>query len=192
MIIPYVQDENRTTSDLFSRMLKERVIYATGPVDDNMATLVTAQLLYLEAENPEKDIYLYVNSPGGSVTAGLGIIDTMNFVSPDVCTIVYGQVASMGSAIATCGAKGKRLMLPNSRHMIHQVSAGTYGNINDMIPTLEQVKSLNDLMMRILSEATGQTVETIVNDTYRDKYMTASECVAYGLADRIIVNRKDV
>jgi ATP-dependent Clp protease, protease subunit len=177
--------------DIYSRLLKERVIFLVGPVDDHTANLVVAQMLYLESENPEKDINLYINSPGGSVSAGLAIYDTMQFIKPDVSTMCVGQAASMGALLLASGAKGKRYCLPHSRVMIHQPMGGYQGQATDIeIHTREILKiraQLNDL----LAFHTGQSVETIATDTERDNFMGPSEAKVYGLIDEMIKNRKD-
>lgn len=177
--------------DIYSRLLKERVIFLVGPVDDHTANLVVAQMLYLESENPEKDINLYINSPGGSVSAGLAIYDTMQFIKPDVSTMCVGQAASMGALLLAAGAKGKRYCLPHSRVMIHQPMGGYQGQATDIeIHTREILKiraQLNDL----LAFHTGQSVETIATDTERDNFMGPSEAMVYGLIDEMIKNRKD-
>jgi ATP-dependent Clp protease, protease subunit len=177
--------------DIYSRLLKERVIFLVGPVDDHTANLVVAQMLYLESENPEKDINLYINSPGGSVSAGLAIYDTMQFIKPDVSTMCVGQAASMGALLLASGAKGKRYCLPHSRVMIHQPMGGYQGQATDIeIHTREILKiraQLNDL----LAFHTGQSVETIATDTERDNFMGPSEAMVYGLIDEMIKNRKD-
>jgi len=177
--------------DIYSRLLKERVIFLVGPVDDHTANVVVAQMLYLESENPEKDINLYINSPGGSVSAGLAIYDTMQFIKPDVSTMCVGQAASMGALLLASGAKGKRYCLPHSRVMIHQPLGGYQGQATDIeIHTREILKiraQLNDL----LAHHTGQSVETIATDTERDNFMGPEEAKVYGLIDEMIESRKD-
>lgn len=175
--------------DIFSRLLKERVIFLTGPVQDQMANLIVAQLLFLEAENPEKDIHLYINSPGGSVTAGMAIYDTMRFIKPDVSTICLGQAASMGAFLLSAGTKGKRLALPNSRVMIHQPLGGFQGQASDFEIHAKEILFIKDRLNRALAEHTGQPLEVIEQDTDRDNFMTASRAVEYGLIDKVIENR---
>lgn len=175
--------------DIYSRLLKDRVILLEGEVHDQMANLIVAQLLFLESEDPDKDIYLYINSPGGSVTAGLAILDTMQFIKPDIQTIIMGHACSMGSLLASSGTKGKRFMLPRSRHMIHQVSSGTRGTAIDMKIALEETLRLNKTLTEIYVENTGKTYEQLEKDMSRDCYMDATESVAYGLADKILASR---
>lgn len=175
--------------DIFSRLLKERVIFLTGPVQDQMANLIVAQLLFLEAENPEKDIHLYINSPGGSVTAGMAIYDTMRFIKPDVSTICIGQAASMGAFLLSAGTKGKRLSLPNARVMIHQPLGGFQGQASDFEIHAKEILFIKDRLNRALAEHTGQPLEVIEQDTDRDNFMTASRAVEYGLIDKVIENR---
>jgi len=175
--------------DIQSRLLQDRVILLEGEVHDQMANLIVAQLLYLESENPDADISLYVNSPGGSVTAGLAILDTMQFIKPDITTIIMGHACSMGSLLASSGTKGKRMMLPRSRHMIHQVSSGTRGTAIDMKIALEETLRLNKTLTEIYVENTGKSYEQLEKDMSRDYYMDANESVAYGLADKILTSR---
>lgn len=175
--------------DIYSRLLKDRVILLEGEVHDQMANLIVAQLLYLESENPEADISMYINSPGGSVTAGLAILDTMQFIKPDVSTIVMGSACSMGSLLASSGAKGKRFMLPRARHMIHQVSSGSRGTAIDMKIALEETLRLNKILTEIYVENTGKLFEELEKDMSRDYYMDATESVAYGLADKVLTSR---
>jgi ATP-dependent Clp protease protease subunit len=177
--------------DIYSRLLKERVIFLVGPVNDMTANLVVAQLLFLEAENPDKDISLYINSPGGSVTAGMAIYDTMQFIKPDVSTLCIGQAASMGSLLLTAGAKGKRFCLPNSRVMIHQPLGGFQGQASDIEIHAKEILYLRGRLNQILATHTGQPVETIERDTDRDNFMSAEQSVSYGLVDRVIANRLD-
>ena len=172
--------------DIYSRLLKERVIFLTGQVEDHMANLIVAQMLFLEAENPEKDIYLYINSPGGVITAGMSIYDTMQFIKPDVSTICMGQAASMGAFLLSAGAKGKRMALPNSEIMIHQPSAGTQGQITDMAIHMKRLQTIKERMNRILSENCGQPLETVAAACERDNFMTADEAKAFGLIDRVL------
>lgn len=177
--------------DIYSRLLKERVIFLVGPIDDHVANVVVAQLLFLEAENPEKDISLYINSPGGVVTAGMAIYDTMQFIRPDVSTICVGQAASMGSLLLAAGAKGKRYSLPNSRVMIHQPLGGFQGQASDIEIHTREILSLRDKLNNVLAKHTGQPVETIAKDTDRDNFMGAEEARAYGLVDSVIDSRRD-
>ncbi len=175
--------------DIYSRLLKERVVFAVGPVEDYMANLIVAQLLFLESENPEKDIALYINSPGGSVSAGFAIYDTMQFIKPDVSTICVGMAASMGALLLAGGAKGKRFMLPNSRAMIHQPSGGTQGQATDISIQAKEILILRERLNTILAAHTGQSVERIAADTERDTWMSADAAVAYGLVDKKLEKR---
>lgn len=178
--------------DIYSRLLKERVILLEGEVHDQMANLIVAQLLYLESDNPEKDIYLYVNSPGGSVTAGMAIYDTMQFIRPDVCTIVMGQACSMGSLLAQAGAAGKRMMLPNARHMIHQPSGGARGMQSDIEISYKEITYLKKRLTEIYVQhnSAGKTYEEFEKDMDRDTFMSAEQAVSYGLADKVITKRE--
>ena len=178
--------------DIYSRLLKERVIFAVGPVDDYMANVIVAQMLFLESENPDKDISLYINSPGGVVSAGLAIYDTMQFVKPDVGTICIGQAASMGAVLLAGGAKGKRFALPHARMMIHQPLGGFQGQAADMEIHAREMLSTRDRLNKILAKHTGQTVESIKKDTDRDNFMAASEAVTYGLIDKILESRGEI
>ncbi len=175
--------------DIYSRLLKERVIFIVGPIEDHMANLVVAQLLFLESENPDKDISLYINSPGGSVSAGLSIYDTMQFIKPDVSTMCVGQAASMGAVLLAGGAKGKRYALPHSRMMIHQPLAGFQGQASDIDIHAREVLETRERLNRILSKHTGQTVERIGKDTDRDNFMGGEAAVGYGLIDRVMEKR---
>ena len=175
--------------DIYSRLLKERVIFLVGPVEDYMANLVVAQLLFLESENPEKDIHLYINSPGGSVTAGMSIYDTMQFISPDVSTMCIGQAASMGAFLLAAGAPGKRFCLPNSRNMIHQPSGGAHGQASDIHIHAQEILKIRDRLNQCLAEHTGQAIEKIELDTERDNFMNAEESKAYGLVDQVLDKR---
>lgn len=175
--------------DIYSRLLKERVIFLVGPVNDMSANLVVAQLLFLEAENPDKDISLYINSPGGSVTAGMSIYDTMQFIKPDVSTLCIGQAASMGAFLLAAGAKGKRFSLPNSRIMIHQPSGGFQGQSTDIQIHAKEIMYLREKLNAILANHTGRTVEEIDKDTERDNFMSAEESVKYGMIDKVIAKR---
>ena len=178
--------------DIYSRLLKERVVFVVGPVEDHMANLVVAQLLFLESENAEKDVHLYINSPGGSVTAGLSIYDTMQFIKPDVSTICLGQAASMGAVLLAGGARGKRYCLPHSRMMLHQPSAGFQGQAADIDIHAREVLKLRDRLNAILSRHTGQSVEQIARDTDRDNFMGAPEAVDYGLVDTTLTTRAEI
>ena len=175
--------------DIYSRLLKERVIFIVGPVEDQMANLVVAQLLFLESENPDKDIHLYINSPGGSVTAGLSIYDTMQFIKPEVSTMCVGQAASMGAFLLSGGAKGKRLILPNARTMIHQPSGGAQGQASDIEIQAKEILFLRERLNRMLSEHSGQPMDVIERDTERDRFMSAEQSVEYGLVDQVISSR---
>ena len=175
--------------DIYSRLLKERVIFIVGPIEDQMANLVVAQLLFLESENPDKDIHLYINSPGGSVTAGLSIYDTMQFIKPEVSTMCVGQAASMGAFLLSGGAKGKRLILPNARTMIHQPSGGAQGQASDIEIQAKEILFLRERLNRMLSERTGQPMDVIERDTERDRFMSAEQSVEYGLVDQVITSR---
>ena len=175
--------------DIYSRLLKERVIFLVGPVEDYMANLVVAQLLFLEAENPDKDIHLYINSPGGSVTAGMSIYDTMQFIKPDVSTMCIGQACSMGAFLLTAGAKGKRFCLPNSRVMIHQPSGGAQGQASDIHIQAQEILKIRSRLNELMAFHSGQSVEKIEADTERDNFMSASQSKDYGLVDQVIDKR---
>jgi ATP-dependent Clp protease, protease subunit len=175
--------------DIYSRLLKERVVFLVGPVNDQSANLVVAQLLFLESENPDKDISFYINSPGGSVSAGMSIFDTMNFIKPDVSTLCMGMAASMGAFLLAAGAKGKRFALPNSRVMIHQPLGGAQGQATDIEIHAREILRLRADLNRILSERSGQPLDKIERDTERDYFMTAAEAAAYGLVDQVIERR---
>jgi ATP-dependent Clp protease, protease subunit len=177
--------------DIYSRLLKERVIFMVGPVNDMTANLIVAQLLFLEAENPDKDISLYINSPGGSVTAGMAIYDTMQFIKPDVSTLCIGQAASMGALLLTAGAKDKRFCLPNSRVMIHQPLGGFQGQASDIEIHAKEILYLKDKLNGIMAHHTGQPIDVIENDTDRDNFMSAADAVKYGLVDKLISARTD-
>ncbi len=177
--------------DIYSRLLKERVIFLVGPVDDHVANVIVAQLLYLESENPEKDINLYINSPGGSVSAGLAIYDTMQFIKPDVSTMCIGQAASMGALLLTAGASGKRYCLPHSRVMIHQPLGGYQGQATDIEIHTREILKVRSQLNEILALHSGQSVETIAEDTERDNFMSPEEAKEYGLIDELIDTRKD-
>jgi ATP-dependent Clp protease protease subunit len=175
--------------DIYSRLLKERVIFLVGQVEDYMANLVVAQLLFLESENPDKDIHLYINSPGGSVTAGMSIYDTMQFIKPDVSTMCIGQAASMGAVLLTAGAKGKRYCLPNSRVMIHQPLGGFSGQASDFEIHAKEILSIREKLNKILSHHTGQSLKKIQADTDRDNFLSATDAVTYGLIDSVLTDR---
>lgn len=175
--------------DIYSRLLKERVVFLVGEVNDQTANLVVAQMLFLESEDPNKDISLYINSPGGSVTAGMSIFDTMNFIKPDVSTMVLGMAASMGAFLLAAGAKGKRYALPNSKVMIHQVLGGARGQATDIEIHARDILRTKENMNRILAETTGQPYDKIVHDTERDYFLEAPEALAYGLVDRVVAKR---
>ena len=175
--------------DIYSRLLKERVVFMVGPVNDHMANLVVAQLLFLESENPEKDISLYINSPGGSVSAGMAIFDTMNFIKPDVSTLCTGMAASMGAFLLAAGAKGKRYSLPNSKIMIHQPLGGAQGQATEIEIAAREILKTREQLNRILAEQTGQPLSKIENDTERDYFLSAQEAKDYGLIDQVIAKR---
>ena len=176
--------------DIYSRLLRERVVFLVGPVNDQSANLVVAQLLFLESENPDKDISLYINSPGGSVSAGMSIFDTMQFIKPDVSTLCMGMAASMGAFLLCAGAKGKRFALPNSKIMIHQPLGGTQGQATDIEIHAREILKTREQLNRILAERSGQALEKIQTDTERDYYMSAAEAAEYGLVDRVIEKRQ--
>ena len=178
--------------DIYSRLLKERVVFLVGPVNDVTANLVVAQLLFLEAENPDKDIHFYINSPGGSVSAGLSIYDTMQFIKPDVSTLCLGQACSMGAFLLTAGAKGKRFALPNSRVMIHQPMGGFQGQASDIAIHAKEILSLRAKLNEIMSHHTGQPIERIERDTDRDNFLSAQEAAEYGLIDKVLADRNAV
>ncbi len=178
--------------DIYSRLLKERVIFLVGPVEDYMANLVVAQLLFLEAENPDKDIHLYINSPGGSVTAGMSIYDTMQFIKPDVSTMCIGQACSMGAFLLNAGAKGKRFCLPNSRVMIHQPSGGAQGQASDIHIQAQEILKIRTRLNELMAEHSGQSVEKIALDTERDNFMSAEQAKEYGLVDAVVQKRQVV
>ena len=191
-LIPMVVEQTprgERAFDIFSRLLKDNVIFAVGPIEDHMANLIIAQLLFLESENPSKDIYLYINSPGGSITSGLSIYDTMQFIKPDVSTICVGQAASMGAILLAGGAKSKRFSLPNSRMMIHQPISGFQGQASDIDIHAKEVLKMKSLVYSILSKHTGKTEKQIAKDTDRDNFMDAEEALKYGLIDQILEER---
>jgi len=191
-LVPMVVEQTsrgERSYDIYSRLLKERVIFLVGPVEDHMANLIVAQLLFLESENPEKDIHLYINSPGGSVTAGMAIYDTMQFIKPDVSTMCIGQAASMGSFLLTAGAKGKRYALPNSRVMIHQPLGGFQGQASDIQIHAQEILQIKEKLNQALADHTGQDIKTIEKDTDRDNFMSADEACKYGLIDKVLSKR---
>ncbi|MGO2012155.1 MAG: ATP-dependent Clp endopeptidase proteolytic subunit ClpP [Pseudoalteromonas sp.] len=191
-LVPMVVEQSakgERSYDIYSRLLKERIIFLTGQVEDNMANLILAQMLFLESENPDKDIFLYVNSPGGSVTAGMAIYDTMNFIKPDVSTICVGQAASMGAFLLSAGAKGKRYCLPNSRVMIHQPLGGFQGQASDFEIHAKEILSIKDKLNRLMADHTGQPLDVVSRDTDRDNFMSASQAVDYGIVDSVFTNR---
>ncbi|BBI50936.1 ATP-dependent Clp protease proteolytic subunit [Vreelandella olivaria] len=191
-LVPMVVEQSakgERAYDIYSRLLKERVIFLVGPVEDYMANLVVAQLLFLESENPDKDIHLYINSPGGSVTAGMSIYDTMQFVKPDVSTVCIGQAASMGALLLTAGAAGKRYCLPNSRVMIHQPLGGYQGQASDIEIHTREILGIREKLNQILAHHTGQDIETVARDTDRDNFMSANKAKEYGLIDAVLDKR---
>ncbi|MDA7719377.1 ATP-dependent Clp endopeptidase proteolytic subunit ClpP [Candidatus Pelagibacter sp.] len=191
-LVPMVVEQSNKGErayDIYSRLLKERIIFLTGQINDNVASLVTAQLLFLEAEDPKKEIYLYINSPGGLVTAGLGIYDTMQYVKPDISTLCIGQAASMGSFLLAAGTKGKRFSLPNSRVMVHQPSAGFQGQVTDIEIHANEVSSLKKRLNEIYSKHTGKTVEEVKLALERDNFMTAEVAKDFGLIDEVVEKR---
>ncbi|WP_426106977.1 ATP-dependent Clp endopeptidase proteolytic subunit ClpP [Massilia sp. TSP1-1-2] len=191
-LVPMVVEQSgrgERAYDIYSRLLKERVIFMVGPVNDQMANLIVAQLLFLESENPDKDISLYINSPGGSVSAGLAIFDTMNFIKPDVSTLCTGLAASMGAFLLAAGTKGKRFSLPNSRIMIHQPSGGSQGQASDIEIQAKEILYLRERLNQILAERTGKTMEQIHKDTDRDRFMSGDEAAEYGLIDKVLTSR---
>ena len=176
--------------DIFSRLLKDRIIFIVGGIDDYVANLVVAQLLFLESEDPKKDIFMYINSPGGVITSGLSILDTMNYLKCDVSTVCFGQAASMGAVLLSCGAKGKRFELPNSRVMIHQPLGGAMGQATDIEIQAKEILTLKEKLNKILAEKTNQSLKKIASDTERDYFMNAEEAVKYGLVDEVLTERK--
>ena len=194
-LVPMVVEQTargERSYDIYSRLLKENVIFMVGQVEDHMANLIVAQMLFLEAENPEKDIFLYINSPGGSVTAGMAIYDTMNFIKPDVSTVCIGQAASMGAFLLSAGAKGKRYCLPNARVMIHQPLGGFQGQASDFEIHAKEILSIKEKMNRLMAKHTGQDYEKVAKDTDRDNFLSAQESVDYGLVDSVMANRAEV
>ncbi len=193
-LVPMVVEQTskgERSYDIYSRLLKENVIFLVGQVEDHMANLIVAQMLFLEAENPDKDIFLYINSPGGSVTAGMAIYDTMQFIKPDVSTVCIGQAASMGAFLLSGGAEGKRYCLPNSRVMIHQPLGGFQGQASDFEIHAKEILSIKEKLNRLMAKHTGQDYETVARDTDRDNFLSAVEAKEYGLIDQVIENRSD-
>lgn len=193
-LIPYVVEQTgagERSYDIYSRLLKDRIIFIDQEIDDHLASVVVAQLLFLEAEDAEKDINIYINSPGGSVTAGMAIYDTMQYVKPDITTICVGMAASMGAVLLTAGTKGKRFALPNAELMIHQPLGGAKGQASDIMIQADWMQRTKDKLNRILADATGQPLEKIVLDTDRDHFMSAEEGLAYGLIDKVVVSKKE-
>lgn len=191
-LVPMVVEQTargERSYDIYSRLLKERVIFLVGQVEDHMANLVVAQMLFLESENPDKDIHLYINSPGGSVTAGMSIYDTMQFIKPNVSTMCIGQACSMGAFLLNAGAEGKRFCLPNSRVMIHQPSGGAQGQATDIQIQANNIQETKDRLNRIMAKHSGQTFEQVAQDTERDNFMSADEALKYGLIDKVLENR---
>jgi ATP-dependent Clp protease protease subunit len=191
-LVPIVVEQTargERSYDIYSRLLKDRIIFLVGPVEDHMANLVVAQLLFLESENPDKDIHFYINSPGGVVTAGLAIYDTMQFIKPDVSTMCIGQAASMGALLLAGGAKGKRYALPHSRMMIHQPSGGVQGQATDIQIQAKEILQLKERLNKIMAHHTGQSIEVIARDTERDNFMSAAAAVEYGLVDQVLEKR---
>nr|Q2NV79.2 RecName: Full=ATP-dependent Clp protease proteolytic subunit; AltName: Full=Endopeptidase Clp [Sodalis glossinidius str. 'morsitans'] len=191
-LVPMVVEQTsrgERSYDIFSRLLKERIIFMTGQVEDHMANLIVAQMMFLEAENPEKDIYLYINSPGGVITAGMSIYDTMQFIKPDVSTFCMGQAASMGAFLLAAGAKGKRFCLPNSRVMIHQPLGGFQGQATDIEIHAREILKVKARMNELMAKHTGQPLEVIERDTERDRFLSAPEAVDYGLVDSVLSQR---
>jgi ATP-dependent Clp protease, protease subunit len=191
-LVPIVVEQSsrgERSYDIYSRLLRERVIFLVGPVEDHSANLVVAQMLFLESENPDKDIHLYINSPGGSVTAGMSIYDTMQFVKPDISTMCIGQACSMGAFLLTAGTKGKRFCLPNSRVMIHQPSGGAQGQASDIHIHAQEILKIRERLNQLMAHHTGQSVEQVSLDTERDRFMNAEESKEYGLIDQIVTKR---
>lgn len=193
-LVPMVVEQTakgERSYDIYSRLLKENVIFLVGQVEDHMANLIVAQMLFLEAENPEKDIFLYINSPGGSVTAGMAIYDTMNFIKPNVSTVCIGQAASMGAFLLSAGEKGKRYCLPNSRVMIHQPLGGFQGQASDFEIHAKEILSIKEKMNRLMAQHTGQDYDKVAQDTDRDNFLSADEAMKYGLIDQVLTSRPD-
>ena len=194
-LVPMVVEQTakgERSYDIYSRLLKENVIFLVGQVEDHMANLIVAQMLFLEAENPEKDIFLYINSPGGSVTAGMAIYDTMNFIKPNVSTLCIGQAASMGAFLLSAGEKGKRFCLPNSRVMIHQPLGGFQGQASDFEIHAKEILYIKEKMNRLMAQHTGQDYEKVAKDTDRDNFLSAADALEYGLVDQVLASRDEV
>ncbi len=194
-LVPMVVEQTargERSYDIFSRLLKDRVIFLTGQVEDHMADLIVAQMLFLESEDPEKDIYLYINSPGGVVTAGMAIYDTMQYIKPDVCTLCLGQACSMGSFLLAGGAPKKRYALPNARIMIHQPLGGFQGQVTDIMIHANEIKRVKDTLNGILSKHTGKSLSEVMENTERDNFMTADEAMKFGIVDRVITSRDEI
>lgn len=194
-LVPVVVEQTsrgERSYDIYSRMLKDRVIFLTGQVEDHMADLIVAQLLFLESDDPDKDIYLYINSPGGVVTAGLAIYDTMQYIKPDVCTLCLGQASSMGSFLLSGGAKGKRFALPNSSIMIHQPLGGFQGQATDIMIHARQTQRVKDTLNGIIAKNTGKSLDEVVEATERDNFLSAQEALEFGLIDKVITNRAEI
>jgi len=192
-LVPYVVEQTsrgERSYDIYSRLLKDRIIFIGDEINDQTASVVVAQLLFLEADDPERDISVYINSPGGSITAGMAIYDTMQYIKPDVSTICVGMAASMGAFLLTAGAKGKRMALPNAEIMIHQPLGGTRGQATDIKIHAERILKMRDKLNKIMSEASGQPIEILEKDTDRDNFMSADEAVEYGLIDKVVTSRK--
>jgi len=192
MLVPMVVEQSaqgERAYDIYSRLLKERIIFLGSPIDDYVSSLIIAQLLFLEADDPEKEIFMYINSPGGVITSGFGILDTMNYIKPDLCTICMGQAASMAAVILSAGTKGKRSALENSRVMIHQPLGGVHGQASDIEIHTKEILYLRDKLNKIMSNNTGKSVKTIEKDTNRDNFMAAEDALKYGIIDQIIKNR---
>ena len=192
-LIPMVVEQTANGErafDIYSRLLKERIIFLGTPIDDYVSSLIIAQLLFLEAEDPKKDIYMYINSPGGVISSGFGILDTMNYIKPNISTICMGQAASMAAVLLSCGTKGKRMILENARVMIHQPLGGVSGQASDIEIHTKEILYLKEQLNKILSQNTGKTIKTIENDTNRDKFLSAQEALNYGLIDKIIKPKK--
>ena len=192
MLVPMVVEQSpqgERAYDIYSRLLKERIIFLGSPVDDHISSLIIAQLLFLEADDPQKEIFMYINSPGGIITSGFGILDTMNYIKPDICTICMGQAASMAAVLLSAGKKGKRSALENSRVMIHQPLGGVQGQATDIEIHTKEILFLRDKLNKILSDNTGKSIKTIENDTNRDNFMSAERALEYGLIDQIVTTR---
>lgn len=192
-LVPMVVEQTlrgERSYDIFSRLLKERIIFITGHIEDHMANLIVAQMMFLEAENPEKDIYLYINSPGGVITSGMSIYDTMQFIKPDISTLCMGQAASMGAFLLAAGTKNKRFCLPNSRVMIHQPMGGFQGQASDIEIHAKEILKVKERMNYLMVKHTGKPLKTIEQDTERDRFLSAEETVSYGLADSVLTHRK--